>query len=352
MYVARRTGGGRGVYEIAGQTATGLRPSELIGRSLVFEFGDGLVVPLGISLMTQGGKLRLARTGGEIQIQRQIAAILMLPMPRRDDNNWSEEYRSPSRQAYVIDQMQLAFVDHTSEATQARLVPDVLSLRNAAGDWYIQMEERISNLEYIWSHAGLLPPQLQHLVARHQELVTLGQPITSECESVVSQIIRATGQTGDPLALLTAMLPMNDVVGPDREQEQRVLNPLVWRQIAQRRGQRTFRNVLIGSYRQTCQVTAFTGVEALEAAHIVPYSAGGEWANDPTNGLLLRSDIHTLFDLALLKVDPDSLRVRIMEPLSQTSYMKYHDIEIKTSDVLQPSRRALAIKWNQEFYAN
>ena len=345
MYIARRTGGGRGVYEIAGQTATGLNPSALTGRELIFEFGDGLVVPLGVSLIPQGGKPRLKMTSSEIQIQRQLAAILMLPMPRRDSKKWSEEYKAPSRQSYVIDQMQLAFVDHISVTTQARLVPDVLSLKNAGGEWFIQVDDRLRDVEYLWAHTGLLTPDLQVLIAKHQELVTLGQPITSECESVVSDLLQATGQTGDPLLALMPMLDKDEMLWQGHEYER------VWKQIAQRRGQRPFRDALIQSYQQTCQVTAFTGSEALEAAHIVPYSVGGEWANDPTNGLLLRADIHTLFDLALLKVDPDTLRVRIMEPLSQSSYIKYHDTALLTSDILQPSREALAMKWNQEYYA-
>ena len=309
MYIARRTGGGRGVYEIAGQTATSLRPADLTGREIIFEFADGLIVPLGVSLVAQGGKPRLRMTGGTIQIHRQMAAILMLPMPRRDDKKWSEEYKAPSPQGYVIDQMQLAFVNHTSAATQARVVPDVLSLKNAAGEWFVQVDDRLRDVEHLWSHAGLLTQHLQHLVLKHQELVTLGQPITSECESVVSRMTHATGQAGDPLEILMSMLDKDGGAWPpwSRSGYERV-----WKQIAQRRGQRPFRDALIQSYQQTCQVTAFTGVDALEAAHIVPYQVGREQANDPTNGLLLRADIHTLFDLALLKVDPSTLRVRIM----------------------------------------
>ena len=342
MYIARRTGGGRGVYEIAGQTATGLRPAALMDREIIFEFGDGLIVPLGVSLKSQGGKPRLVMTGGTMQVQRQLAAILMLPSPRRDDDRWSDEYRTPSHQTYVIDQVQLAFVNHTSATAQARVVPDVVSLKNAAGEWFVQVDDRLGDVEYLWSHARLLPPHLQSLVAQHKELVMLGQPITRNCESVVSRMVQATGQDGDPLAVLMSMLD-KDVADIAVER--------VWKQIAQRRGQRPFRNALVESYQQTCQVTAFTGLEALEAAHIVPYRGGGQ-ANDPTNGLLLRADIHTLFDLALLKVDPATLRVRIMEPLLKTSYMKYHDTDLLTNDTLQPSREALAMKWLQEYHAD
>ena len=350
MYIARRTGAGRGVYEVAGETTTGIKPTALFGRAVIFEFDDGLTVPLGLSLALQGGKPRLRMAGGRIQVQRQMAAILMLPKPRRDNQSWGEEYKSPSRGTYVIDQIQLAFVDHASADGETRVVPDVLSLKNAASDWFIQVDDRLSDVAYLWSHTALLPLELRSLVARHQELVTKGQPITEECENVVSKILKSTGQTGDPLLALLSKLDDGEA-GGGVEGAARTLPPRVWQHIVQRRGQRPFRNALMQSYGQICQVTAFSGVEALEAAHIVPYSASGEQANDPSNGLLLRADIHTLFDLALLKVDPDALRVRIMEPLRQTSYMKYHDADLIISDALEPSRSALAEKWQQEYHA-
>jgi putative restriction endonuclease len=45
----------------------------------------------------------------------------------------------------------------------------------------------------------------------------------------------------------------------------------------------------------------------LEAAHIVPYAAGGQ--HELSNGILLRSDLHRLFDLGYVTVNPDDHRV-------------------------------------------
>ena len=342
MYIARRTGGGRGVYEVAGQTATGLQPTDLVGRHISFEFDDGLQVPLGLSLQSQGGKPRLILESARIHVQRQLAAILLLPKPRRDNKNWSEEYGIPSRETYVIEHVQLAFVNHVSSPTQARIVPDVVNLRNAAGNWFISVDDRLWQIQYLWSYAGSLPENLRELVAKHQQHVTAGEPIPNQCESVVTELIGAIDAHGDPLPTLISLLE-NHI---DEKVEERV-----WKQITQRRGQRHFREALIESYQGTCQVTEFTGVEALEAAHIVPYASAQESANDPANGLLLRADIHTLFDLDLLKVDPDNLRVRIMEPLHNTSYMKYHDTSIRIGAALEPSRQALAKRWGHEYHA-
>jgi hypothetical protein len=59
VYIARRTGGGRGVYEIAGQTASGLKAANLLGHEIVFELGPDLLLPSGVELHSQGGKPRL-----------------------------------------------------------------------------------------------------------------------------------------------------------------------------------------------------------------------------------------------------------------------------------------------------
>lgn len=71
-------------------------------------------------------------------------------------------------------------------------------------------------------------------------------------------------------------------------------------QVARRRGQAAFRATLMGAYGGKCCVTQCSLTDALEAAHIAPYR--GSQSNHIQNGLLLRSDIHTLFDLGLLTI--------------------------------------------------
>jgi len=93
------------------------------------------------------------------------------------------------------------------------------------------------------------------------------------------------------------------------------------RAIVQRRGQGPFRERLLDAYGRRCAITACAAVEALEAAHIVPYA--GEPTNRVDNGLLLRSDIHTLFDLGLLWVDVDTMTVRVARAL-RADYGQYH----------------------------
>lgn len=65
--------------------------------------------------------------------------------------------------------------------------------------------------------------------------------------------------------------------------------------------QGAFRALVLDAYDSHCAVTGHRIRPTLQAAHIRPVSAGGEHRVD--NGLLLRSDIHTLFDLGYVSVD-------------------------------------------------
>jgi len=68
-------------------------------------------------------------------------------------------------------------------------------------------------------------------------------------------------------------------------------------------GQGTFRVATLDAYDRACAVTGEHSLPALEAAHIVPFNQGGE--HEVSNGLLLRADVHRLFDRGYLTVTPD-----------------------------------------------
>ena len=70
-----------------------------------------------------------------------------------------------------------------------------------------------------------------------------------------------------------------------------------------RLGQGTFRAKVIDAYERRCVITNERTLPVLQAAHIKPYSLLGPHL--PENGLLLRSDLHTLFDQGYVTVAPD-----------------------------------------------
>jgi hypothetical protein len=87
--------------------------------------------------------------------------------------------------------------------------------------------------------------------------------------------------------------------------------------IAQRQGQGAFRAKILDAYGQRCAISGCSAVAVLEAAHILPYR--GEHTHRVDNGLLLRSDLHTLFDLGLLWI-MDQHKVGIAPSLRGTDY--------------------------------
>lgn len=78
--------------------------------------------------------------------------------------------------------------------------------------------------------------------------------------------------------------------------------------VVPRLGQGAFRILVTDDYQRRCAITGEKTLPALDAAHIRPYSEGGEHA--PSNGILLRRDIHSLFDAGYVTVSP-SLRFEV-----------------------------------------
>jgi putative restriction endonuclease len=81
-----------------------------------------------------------------------------------------------------------------------------------------------------------------------------------------------------------------------------------------RLGQGSFRILVTDAYQRRCAVTGEKTLPVLEAAHIKPYSAEGP--HRVTNGLLLRSDLHRLFDRGYVTVTPE-LRLEVSSKLKE-----------------------------------
>jgi hypothetical protein len=118
----------------------------------------------------------------------------------------------------------------------------------------------------------------------------------------------------------------------------------VLREVVRRQGQPKFRKALIDAYGSQCAVTGCSVLSVLEAAHIAPY-LGGQ-SNSVQNGLLLRADIHTLFDVGQLRITPEG-RIEVDDDLLLTDYAAYHGTKIRTpaAATLRPSDEALKLKY-------
>jgi hypothetical protein len=132
-------------------------------------------------------------------------------------------------------------------------------------------------------------------------------------------------------------LPLDDF-NPNAVRDDRLK---VIAQVHRRQGGPRFRRALLRAYGGRCAMTEYDAEPALEAAHIVPYR--GPQTNHPANGLLLRADMHDLFDLGLVAIETSTMKLRLADELSGTKYEPYEGkrLLLPTEQSIRPSIEAL-----------
>jgi putative restriction endonuclease len=120
--------------------------------------------------------------------------------------------------------------------------------------------------------------------------------------------------------------------------------------VTPRLGQGAFRVLVADRYLRRCAVTGERVLPALDAAHIRPYAEGG--THEVRNGLLLRRDIHGLFDRGYVTVTPE-LRFEVSRRIREEfengrDYYALHGRPVREPDRPgdRPDRAALA--WHNE----
>ena len=107
-----------------------------------------------------------------------------------------------------------------------------------------------------------------------------------------------------------------------------------------RRGQREYRFALLERYGESCAILGPQPPQVLEAAHIRSFSKTG--AHDREGGLLLRRDLHTLFDDHLLTVHPERLTVEVAPDLQRyETYSSLQNRELVLPEHLAPKAEYL-----------
>lgn len=118
-----------------------------------------------------------------------------------------------------------------------------------------------------------------------------------------------------------------------------------------RMGQGAFRSLILNAYGQRCAMTGEKTLPALEAAHIKDHSASGPYKT--ANGLLLRADLHNLFDTGYLTITPDyhiEVSPTIQEKFNNgKEYYQLHGHllpNVPANQMKQPDKEF--IKWHNE----
>ncbi len=117
-----------------------------------------------------------------------------------------------------------------------------------------------------------------------------------------------------------------------------------------RLGQATFRIAVLDAYGRACAVTGEHSLPALEASHIRSYAEDGP--HEIRNGLLLRADLHRLFDTGYVTVTRD-LQLEVSARLREDyhngkTYYSLHgaQLQVPLAASLRPDREFLG--WHNE----
>jgi putative restriction endonuclease len=115
------------------------------------------------------------------------------------------------------------------------------------------------------------------------------------------------------------------------------------RSVNQRKGQGEFKGKILKAYCNACCISGETCPELLEAAHLQSYLS--ENSNHVQNGILLRVDLHRLFDCGLLYIDEDYI-IHISSILTNELYTKFqgHKISLPQNEENHPSLASLKLR--------
>jgi putative restriction endonuclease len=120
--------------------------------------------------------------------------------------------------------------------------------------------------------------------------------------------------------------------------------------IRPRLGQGAFRLLVTDAYGRRCAITGERTLPALEAAHIKPYADGGEHAG--VNGILMRRDLHSLFDAGYVTVTPEhrfEVSRRIREEFENgRDYYALHGRPVEKPSRTDLIPDAVALRWHNE----
>ncbi|MFJ7885104.1 HNH endonuclease [Pseudomonas sp. NPDC096917] len=197
-------------------------------------------------------------------------------------------------------------------------------------------ERRMQNISAIYEERGLkwvvgLTPQKN-----------IGSAIKAQLHEMID--MQALGDTvAHELEAAEAEAEQQNVFDPQTVKDAR---KRVVANIVRRRGQSVFRKKLLAAYDTRCAITGCNQAEVLEAAHIHPYK--GQHTHVVSNGLLLRADLHTLFDLYLIAIEPNTQIIHLSPALSGSDYVQYQGLPLSTPTPASARPSVETLQWHAD----
>jgi hypothetical protein len=323
LHVAFQRSGGRGEYEVVG-SHSGYTAISLDGWTFNLTWPDGLVRETGLGLEpATSGKPRLRSIlDAPFQIGRMIAAMLLLPDPRREYAGTADTLPILTNKGYVL--ARVGFGSATEFSPLIDLVtidPSFVEVANEGHSASLGVEMRWRRIEAVYARIAELPPAVADAVARHRDFMASGAIITQALTTIVRGVGRALAESElqydaqlDPLPALELLtdlpapdgpsLPTPDRLGEDEpEVSARAAHQY---RLARMRGleARKFSLAVRQAYGHRCAFcgSVFGGIPGVlpgvDAAHILAWSKHD--LDVLPNGISLCKLHHWAFDAAVL----------------------------------------------------
>ena len=187
---------------------------------------------------------------------------------------------------------------------------------------------------------GLYLPSLYFVTDYDEEsgIATLQGPVTSVDDA-------RFGMAEDAAATNYTSVETDSYVDPSTRER-------VTAVIAKRAGQGAFREQLLSAYNNSCAVTSYDVPAGLEAAHV--WRHFGIASQSASHGILLRADIHRLYDAQLCSIEPDTHRFMLAHSIRDSRYRRYDGqiVRLPKDDSLWPSKHELEVHQSKFLLAN
>lgn len=330
MRIALRTGGGRGVFELAGHQGD-LSASDLFDHEISYELTPGIVIPGRAVAALRQGKPRITldtdTRNKTTHLYRLLSAVLLLPKPKRElkTTHGDEILRFES---YSMTAIKVDVAGLTTDNVILR--PTDLLLENADDRRAeVNFTERMARIISLWDAASNQDSVLADSIRRLSSEVKAKDPDYKAIERCAQEISDLLHTNGDALLLAEQQLGvqqnrqlpvdlepqitskdfgLEDDISPQEALIKRVKQ---WRQQAERgsAGRKFSRNVS-EAYDYRCLFSGqrlprmeITDSPGVDSAHILPWSTYD--LNSVRNGLCLTKQCHWAFDQGILRLAYD-----------------------------------------------
>lgn len=353
MRIALRTSGGRGEYEAAGSHEN-VKVHDVFDRQITLELLPGLRLHTNNFVKKAQGKprIRLSDQNQDSHIYLILAAILLLPKPKRQISETPEGKLQVYRDNYSIYSIPFDIVELGK--SEFVIAPTQLILANSSLDSVrVDVIERLKIIFACWASAASSTSGLARSLLAHRDAVKNGNvaALLKACN-----IIRLSdAELDDPLTHVTKELGLPNldeiswlgvhstnadeaaVMGEENLEDfkEAARNRIKsWRLIASRGSAgAAFSNAVKDVYQNTCLFTGMrlpktdqTGSAGVDAAHILPWAEYN--LNTVSNGLCLNKLCHWAFDAGILKLEFQEASNKYNLSLS------VHAIEAESQDLI------------------